>query len=332
MNKKILFLLFFFLFVWNLTILLFHDSIKYTEHPDKLSKDFENSESETIDELIAVYDHLNYEVNYIPLEEYIVRVISAEMPISYGLEALKAQAVAARTYTLYCLKNRNGSHKDGADVCTDYRHCQAYNSPEKIQEVFNPSQNSLFRQAVYDTTGQVLCFEGEVINSVYHASSDGATEDAKNVWGSEVPYLISVKSENENGMSGFYSSISLSFDGFTKKLEYAGYDCKYASKNISTFTNESKRVEYVAINLENGEILKIPGVEMRSIFALRSCSFDISVKGDNVVFDVRGYGHGVGMSQHGAKVMTQSGKTYEQVLLHYYSGCEVKNFKEIEKN
>lgn len=332
MNKKILFSVFFFTLIWNMTLLMFHDSIKYTEYAEYLPQNAKNNNSQSINELIGVYDHINGTIEYMPLEEYIVCVVSAEMPVTYGLEALKAQAVAARTYTFYCMQNRKDSSHNGADVCTDYRHCQAYNGTKRIQEVFKPSQSSLFRQAVYDTEGEILTFDNDVINAVYHASSDGATENAENVWSNKIPYLVSVSSPNENGMPGFYSSILISFDGFIEKLKYAGYNCDYASRSISTFSNNSGRVEYVSIKKENGEVLKVPGVEMRSIFSLRSCSFDISVAEENVVFNVRGYGHGVGMSQYGAKVMTQSGNTYRDVLLHYYSGCEISNIKNDEKN
>lgn len=324
MNKRMLFLVFFFVLLWNLTIMLFRDVIEEKNTSEILVKSAQNTESEKVQELIAVYNHENKEVIHMPLEDYIVCVLSAEMPVSYGLEALKAQAVAARTYTIYCIKN--GKEKEhNADVCTDYRHCQAYKSSEEIISVFNQSQASLIRQAVNETEGKIITYEGEPINAVYHASSDKMTENAQKVWGSAVPYLVSVPSENESGMPGFESKLEISLSGFFDKLNYAGYGRNFASDEIYTCKNDSGRVDYISVKTKSGETVNIPGVQIRTIFSLRSCSFDINIENDNVFFSVRGYGHGVGMSQYGAKVMAQSGKTYEQILLHYYADCKIDN-------
>ena len=207
MNKKMLFLIMFAVITWNFILLLCHDAIYEQKATQPLIKSNGSEQSDNIQELISVYDHLSCKVEHMPLEEYIVHVLSAEMPSSYGLEALKAQAVAARTYTLYCTKERKNDHESEADVCSDYRHCQAYKREEEIISAFSPTQLSLIKQAVQETAGEVLTYEGEIINAVYHASSDKSTESAQNVWGSHVPYLVSVPSENESGMPGFESEV-----------------------------------------------------------------------------------------------------------------------------
>ncbi|MBE6688084.1 MAG: stage II sporulation protein D [Ruminococcaceae bacterium] len=328
MNKKILFLIFCFIFIWNTVLLLFKDSVKVEKSFEILAKSTPDTEMNGVAELIAVYNHTNGVVEDIPLEEYIARVLSAEMPVSYGLEALKAQAVAARTYTLYCMnKNRENIHS--ADVCTDYKHCQAYKSSDEFSEQFNKSQIDLIYRAVEETKGEILTFENRPINAVYHASSDCYTEDAEQVWGSEVPYLLSVSSPNENGMPGFYSKISLSFDGFIEKLEYAGYECHFPTGNINLHRNDSGRVKYIVVEQIGGNNVTVPGTEVRKIFSLRSCTFDVTIDENNVVFDVSGYGHGVGMSQYGAKIMAESGIAYSDILKHYYSGCEIVNMDTI---
>lgn len=325
MNKKILFLVFLLVLIWNMSFILFCDFIREDDGLKKLEPSDKNAESGKVGEMISVYNHETLKTEYMPLEEYIVCVLAAEMPTGYGLEALKAQAVAARTYTLYCIKN--GKHSD-VDVCTDYRHCQAFKENEEIVEVFSPTQQSLVRHAVNETAGQIIVYDGEPINAVYHASSDEMTESAENVWGNAVPYLVSVASENESGMPGFESELTLSAEGFCEKLHYAGYDIDFASKSIFTCTNSSGRVDYVKFAQKSGGYVTITGTQMRNIFSLRSCSFDITFEGDKVKFNVRGYGHGVGMSQYGAKVMAQAKCTYEQIILHYYSGCEIHNLSE----
>ncbi len=327
MNKKLLFLIFLFVLIWNMSFVLFCDFVKNENSPAMLEKSIENTESKSVERLIVVYNHQTDKTEYMPLEEYLVCVLSAEMPTSYGIEALKAQAVAARTYTLYCMECKK---HNTADVCTDYRHCQAYKEQAEIIEAFSASQQSLVRRAVNETAGEILIYDGKPINAVYHASSDKMTENAENVWGSAVPYLVSVTSENENGMPGFYSELTLSKDSFFEKLHYAGYDGDFASDSIFTCTNSTGRAEHLKLKTKSGASVEIPGTKIRSIFSLRSCSFDISVTDDEVKFNVRGYGHGVGMSQYGAKIMAQSQYTYNQILLHYYTGCELCNIKECE--
>ncbi len=322
MNKKIIIMVFLFILIWNIiSFSLFSDVIEYEDNSKEiLNKSIKNSENPNITEQIAIYNHSTDNTEFMDLEEYILHVLAAEMPVSYGLEALKAQAVAARTYTLYCIKN--GKEKEhNADVCTDYKHCQAYKSDVEILEAFNDMQRSLINQAVEETKGKILTYDNEVINALYHASSDTKTESAKNVWGNDVPYLVSVASPGENSMSGFYSEISLSNDGFFEKLQYLSNDISRVSPDVSY--NSSGRVDVIFMHKKDGEKISIPGTKIREIFSLRSASFDIEFIDNKVVFKVRGYGHGVGMSQYGAKLMAENGKTYEDILLHYYTNCKI---------
>jgi len=324
MNKKILIPILTLIILWNTIIFSFNDSEHDATYCEELDVSLNARESEKIEELLAVYDHVSGENVYMTWEDYIICVLSAEMPVSYGLEALKAQAVAARTYTLYCIKGEK-EKSNNADICTDYKHCQAFRSPEEVNEYFTPEEYSLIRKAVYDTKGEVLEYDGEIINAVYHASSYGKTESAKNVWGSHVPYLVSADSEGEDTMAGFESTVEISKDGFLEKLKMYGYPTDgFEQCTIVSYPNENNRVSHVEIAGKANELITIPATEIRKIFSLRSCSFTIREQDGNVVFLVKGYGHGVGMSQYGAHIMSAKGKNYKEILTHYYKGCKIE--------
>ncbi|MBQ9941008.1 MAG: stage II sporulation protein D [Clostridia bacterium] len=327
MNKKILFLVFLIvlILVWNIVLIMItNKTISKQVEYENLKKSNSLAGNQQVNELLAVYNHKSGQIMYMPMEEYIICVLSAEMPVSYGIEALKAQAVAARTYTLYCIHNKKESFNN-ADVCTDYKHCQAFKSMEETKENTNSQQFLDICRAVRETSGEIITYNNETINAVYHACSDKKTEDAVEVWGEEIPYLVSVNSRNENEMPGFESNLIISKEGFIKKLNMSGYDIEYNMRfTLSTSVNSSGRVSTLNIENENGIVNKIKATEIRSVFSLRSCSFKVEIKDDNVYFYVKGYGHGVGMSQYGAKLMAQQGKTYKEILTYYYSGCEVE--------
>lgn len=310
-----------------MTILLVRDVALEANKIATLEKSKTNINNSNLKNIVAVYNHHDEKIEYMDIDEYIICVLSAEMPTSYGLEALKAQAVAARTYTIFCVNNgKEKSHN--ADVCTDYRHCQAYKSQEEIIEVFNNNQRSIVRQAVEETHGQIITYEDEPINALYHASSDSKTESAENVWGNKVEYLVSVETPNENSMPGFNSEVEISIEGFYKKLQNYGIKGDFDSKMIKAVKNESGRVKYVVVGKDQNKELTVDGTELRNIFSLRSCSFDITVSEKNIIFSVRGFGHGVGMSQYGAKMMAQQGKNYKEILLSYYSGCQISELND----
>lgn len=242
----------------------------------------------------------------LPLEEYLVGVVWSEMPMSFAREALKAQAVAARTFTEKQMER--GKHT-GCDLCADPSCCQAW-SPE------DSTGRELARQAVEDTAGEVLTYRGALIDAVFFSCSGGRTEDAVAVWGSEVPYLRSVESGGEEGASVFSSTVTLYADELRALLPEAAL-----TGAAETWPGEETRTAGGGIaSLKLGGYA-YSGTELRSRLGLRSTNFTVSAVENGLCFHVLGYGHRVGLSQYGANAMAQSGSSYREILAHYYTGA-----------
>lgn len=251
-------------------------------------------------------------VSKMELEEYIISVLLGEMPQDFELEALKAQAVVARTYT----QNRKGNRKHTlSDVCTDSSCCQAYMSQEAYINAEGSAQFlERVKQAVLETKGQVLMYQGKVIEATYFSCSGGKTEDAKAVWGSDIPYLRSVESPGEEMAQYYTDTIHLSLSEFREKLNID--NAPVGIENIR-YTNGGG-VQEITVN---GKVFS--GTEIRKCLQLRSTAFVITVMGDSVTITTKGFGHRVGMSQYGAEAMALQGKTYQEILSHYYVGTEL---------
>lgn len=262
------------------------------------------------------------EVYDVDMQEYLTGVVAAEMPAYFEPEALKAQAVAARTYAMYCADT--GRHSD-AQVCTDYSCCQAWISREDMEsnwgENFEENYAAVSR-AVEETEGEYLVYEGQPVFAAFHSSSCGATEDCGAIW-NPLPYLVSVSSpETADTVPGFVSQVELS------SLDFR--DTVLSAYPWADFTGEES--SWVGgINLEDsGRVasallggVEISGAEIRSLFSLRSTAFTLEYTGSGFLFTVTGYGHGVGMSQHGANLMAAQGSDYTQILAHYYPGTQL---------
>lgn len=257
-----------------------------------------------------------------PLEEYLVGVVAAEMPADFEPEALRAQAVAARTYTLYCA--RTGKH-GGADVCTDYRCCQAWKSVEAMHESWGEAyaeKLSRIREAVDSTSGQYLQFAGQAVFAAFHSSSAGFTEDCGAIW-SELPYLVSVSSpESADSVPGFVSRVDIGVFDLRDTLLAARPETDLTmppEEWIEEITrDESGRVSKATLGGET-----FTGVKLRELFKLRSTAFTVNYADGIFTFTVSGFGHGVGMSQYGANVMATGGADYRAILSHYYPGTEL---------
>lgn len=252
------------------------------------------------------------------LEDYICRVVLGEMPASFETEALKAQAVAARTYTLRCVLGGD-KHPEGA-VCTDYRCCQEYREPEShirnggtlasVEKVFD---------AVTETAGEVLYYDGKLIMATYFASAGGTTEDAREVWGSSVPYLTVVSSPaSDDAYNG--ETVTFSAEEFQSLL---GVTLK--GKPESWFGRVSYTVGGGVDMMRIGGKL-YDGVDLRSIFGLRSTIFAVTTTDASITFETRGYGHRVGLSQYGADAMAVLGSSYQEILYHYYPGTMLSQY------
>ncbi len=250
------------------------------------------------------------------LEEYITCVVAAEMPYTFYTEALKAQAVAARTYCIYKLYE-GSDHGNGAEVCSDYSHCAAFVTRDDLLSRYGEQvTNSIVTKisnAVRETEGQILTYDNRPILAAFHSRSYKRTESSLNVWGGYRPYLVSVPSPEEDGIS----SVTLSNKQISELFSSSSaVECATSvKKELTSEKNDSGRQSYVAYN---GKMIKAK--LLRSLFGFRSTAFEYEKTEDGYVFTVHGYGHGVGMSQYGANEMAKNGASYDEILTHYYTG------------
>lgn len=262
-------------------------------------------------------------VETMPLEEYLVGVVAAEMPASYELEALKAQAVAARTYTVYKAKHGGCSSHTGADICTDSTHCQAYLCADKMSLRWGDRTQEYLEkiiQAVQQTRGEMIYYEGDHIQVFYHASSGGRTENSENVYSQALPYLISVPSKGEESSSHYYGSVTVSIDEFKKRMQRFSPKISFEDKPLigKIIRFDSGRIDTIEIGSET-----FTGREVRGVFGLNSANFDVDMS-DSITFSTIGFGHGVGLSQTGANAMAKEGADYITILTHYFSGVTIE--------
>lgn len=262
------------------------------------------------------------------LERYLTGVVRGEMPASFEMEALRAQAAAERSYVYYQLAaGRKDAHPD-ADFCTDHTCCSAYLSETAAREKWGGDfapWNTRVEQAVSDTDGQVVLYNGRPILAVFHSSSAGRTAAAGDVWSGGLPYLVSVDSpEGEETVPNYYSTVTFTAAEAKEKLLAAHPELKLSGTPDRWFgaaaENGSGRVETVSVGGTD-----IEGTELRRIFGLRSACFTVAADSESVTFRVTGYGHGVGMSQYGANQLAREGKTWQEILEWYYTGATVGN-------
>lgn len=258
-------------------------------------------------------------VTTLPLSEYLTEVVLSEMPASFCVEALKAQAVAARTFTL---RNLAAGKHDTADLCADSSCCQAWTSRQGLMEKLGDAFEAYWEkaaEAVAGTDGQVLTYDGALIDAVYFSCSGGTTEDAVAVWGGEVPYLQSVESPGEEISSKFTTEVNVSFQDFQTLLQATNPAVDLTGQPSGWFGAVSYTEGGGVATMEiGGQVFR--GTQLRTCFGLNSAKFTVAVEADGICFTVSGYGHRVGMSQYGAEAMARAGSNYRDILLHYYSG------------
>ena len=253
------------------------------------------------------------------LEEYLVGVVLSEMPAGFEGEALKAQAVAARTYA--CKTHLAGRKHENGAVCTDSSCCQAHIS-EYLSLQNGGSQVGIekVRGAVKATMGQVLTYDGELIEATYFSCSGGSTEDAKAVWGAEFPYLKAVDSPGEEGADYYRDTVIIPKQRTEMLLGLS------LPENPAQWIGITKRTpgNGVATMEIGGRIFK--GTELRTLLGLRSTAMTVSADDRGLVIETKGWGHRVGMSQYGADAMAAGGSTYREILAHYYCGTEIGQY------
>ncbi|WP_246615212.1 stage II sporulation protein D [Clostridium thailandense] len=268
------------------------------------------------------------------LEEYIIGVVAAEMPVEFGIEALKAQAVAARTFALAHMEEYGGKKyksNTGANVC-DTVECQVFMNKNDRLKSWPVSKGEEYwnkvTEAVKETSGEVLTYNGKVIDEpLFFAVSGGKTENGIDVFKDDRPYLKSVYSPGEERAPKFRSSLKISYLEFIRKISSEYSNSGINLLNIKNQVDIKDRNEGGSVKeIKIGKIT-ISGVKFRSIMGLNSSNFNIKFNSNNMEIDCTGYGHGVGMSQWGADAMAKQGKNYKEILKHYYSGIEIVKIK-----
>lgn len=265
-------------------------------------------------------------VEEMPMDKYLLGVLRAEMPASFEPEALKAQAVAARTYTLYKMEQGGIERHPDADACDDITCCKAYRTAEDAAADWGAEAlyyEEKLARAVAETDGEAIVYDGQPVLAVFFSSAAGHTQSAGEVWQSDLPYLKSVDSpEDASLVPNYYSTVRFTAQEF-RDLFCAAYPAAKLGGDTGSYLTDIRRNDagFVSTLCVGGVTVK--GNDLRTVLGLRSPSFTVEADGSALTFHVTGYGHGVGMSQYGANAMAKEGYTCEEILEHYFSGAQV---------
>ncbi len=289
--------------------------------------DTENTEAtEVIENIdvptVKVMSVSSKNITEMTLNEYLLGVVAAEINSTYHEEAIKAQIIASHTLLLY-VKEHKKDDLGSADITDDSTQHQAFLTTEQQKEKWGENYDiyvSKISKCVDEVINLILQYEGKTINAVFHSTSNGNTEDAKDVWGGDYPYLKSVPSVGDTLSPTHISTVTVSKKDFEDKLK---------SHKVTLDSNPEKWLKEIT-NTQTGMVKTIKigdkefkGTDIRTIFNLKSSTFSVEYKDDKFIFTVKGYGHGVGMSQYGANHMASQGFSYEEILKHYYNGVEI---------
>ncbi|NFN95704.1 stage II sporulation protein D [Clostridium botulinum] len=279
---------------------------------------------------VKLYRKDKDKLDEIDIEEYIIGVVASEMPANFDENALKAQAVAARTYYINKLNNHcKEASKSEGEIC-DTTHCQVYMDKDERMKKWSEKDGNKnwdkIKKAVKDTEGQVLVYDGKVLEyPQFFAISSGKTENAKDVFSNDIPYLKSTDSAGEEIAPKYKSFIEVNLNDFIDKINKNYSNLNLSKDNIGSIMNIISYTEGGSVKeLKIGDQI-IKGTEFRNLFNLNSTNFSWTIKDNIIKIDCTGYGHGVGMSQWGANAMAKEGKKYDEILTHYYNGVEIKN-------
>ena len=269
----------------------------------------------TSNKMVRVYRKKSGVVEKVPLEEYVYGVVSSEVPVSFEVDALKAQAVASRTYVMYAMQNNKDKEFDVYDSVNS----QVYNSDEELKEKWGDKYqeySNKIKKVIVDTKGEYLMYDNKIIEAFFFSTSTGYTENSEEVFSEQLPYLRSVESAWDESSPSFNSETEINKKDFYNKLGIS------YSNNLDVSDVEktgSGRIKSLKINGNN-----FKGVDVRTKLGLRSTFFTFYDNGDNIIVKTKGYGHGVGMSQYGAEGMALAGFKYEDIIKYYYTGVEIK--------
>lgn len=260
-------------------------------------------------------------IEKVPMETYVTSVVASEMPAEFELEALKAQAIAARTYIVNHLLHHEEEERV---VITDTTEHQVYKNTDELKELWGKDFHWKMKkvtEAVDTTENEIITYDEQPITPTFFSMSNGFTEDAENYWGNELPYLKSVESKWEKDNPRFTEQKVFSFDEISHKTGISLPAGNAVPIQISR--TPSNRVSEISFN---GTVFT--GKDIREKLELRSNDFSVEQKNNHFIFTTKGYGHGVGMSQYGANGMAEEGKTYEEIISHYYQDVEITTIKD----
>ena len=281
-----------------------------------------NKKTETPTDHITLYDTKTKKTTTVPFDEYLYYTLASEMPASFHKEALKAQCICIRTYAKN--KQKTKSHPDGADLCTDINHCQAYTTDDALKDKWKENYNyykDKLQSAVTETKNMIITYNNEPIDAIYHSSNNGYTENSEDVWQKKLPYLRSVKSPDENSPHCNYT-----YHIKAKEL-YSLIKEKYPDAKMNKGIGKITYTTGGNIKTINLYSVEIKGHELRKLLDLKSASFDITENNDTVEITTHGYGHGVGLSQYGANQMAHNGNTFREIITHYYTGTQISEIE-----
>jgi len=262
------------------------------------------------------------DIEKVDLEQYVLSVVASEMPAEFEIEALKAQAVAARTYVVNHLLHQN--EEENALISDSTEH-QVYKNDDELKTIWGKDYHwklEKIQKAVSETKNEIVTYNQAPITPTFFSMSNGYTENAEDYWGNELPYLKSVESKWEENLPNFIEQKVLSKSEVSEKLNTSlsiGEEIP-----ISIERTKSNRVSKLNVNGET-----FSGREIREKLGLRSNDFTIQQKNEHLIFTTKGYGHGVGMSQYGADGMAKEGKDYKEILFHYYQNVELETISEV---
>lgn len=319
--KKILFYLVFIVVLIIVMPMIFTNRFKTEEViSEKIEEKFDYGKYN----IIRLFHTETGEVEELDLDTYLYGVVSSEMPASFEMEALKAQSIVARTYTVYQIKN--GGKHENADLCDSALCCQAWITKEnrmaRWEENLREEYWNKIVKAVNETKGKFILYNGEPINALFHSNSGGTTELSVNVWGGDFPYFQTVETSGEDAYSSFTSGMEVSKDELVKIMleKYSNFEIDFAKEDCIKILERTDSGRVKKMKIGNTEI---SGTEARTLFKLKSAKFDFEMDENSVKFSVLGYGHGVGLSQCGSDALAKQGKNCDEIIKFYYKDVEI---------